>query len=323
MPDFSVHADDAEQRLDRFLRKLLPRATLGHVHKLLRAGRVTIGGERADGGRRLRAGEVVSVHADGELLAQLRAPRHGDASARRGAAARRAGAELAVVHDDAHLLVLDKPGGLAVHAGSGIDDDLLGRVARLLPSARDPDHGRPWTFRPAPAHRIDRGTSGLVVFGLSAAGLRGMAAAFRTGRVGKTYLALVRGRPPAARGEIDLPLAARSGADAARPKTVPYAEGKAARTRWRVQRRRGGLTLLEVEIEGGRTHQIRAHLAAVGLTIAGDRRYGDRGRAFADPHRIGLHAARLEFAHPVTAQHLALEAPCPADLNEMFERAGS
>lgn len=303
MPDFPVHQDDAGQRLDRFLRKLLPQATLGHVHKLLRTGRVTVGGTRQPGAHRLCGGEIVTVRADVELVEALRAkPR----------AAARAGA-LTVVHRDEHLLVLDKPGGLAVHGGSDVADHLLGRVAAVG------GRGGAWTFQPAPAHRIDRGTSGLVAFGLSAAGLRGMAARFREGLVRKLYLALVRGEPRPRAGEIDLPLRRGEGR-AGRPKTAVAAAGKAARTRYRLLEHRRGVSLLEVELDGGRTHQIRAHLAAIGLPVLGDRRYGDRGPGFADRHRIALHAARLRFDHPVTQAPLDLEAPCPRDLRDVLDR---
>lgn len=303
---FHVSPDDAGQRLDRFIRKLLPAATLGHLQKLLREGRITLDGDRAAGKARLTHGAIVAFDVDPKLLEQLRRPRR---RVMRPWGSGAALASLRVVFRDEHLLVIDKPGGLPVHAGTGVGDDhLVARVLPLLPQ------GEALTFRPAPAHRIDRGASGLVIFGLSGEGLRQMVERFRQNQVQKTYLALVRRQPKEALGEVDTPLAPAKPNSASRPRAVPAADGKPARTRWRHVETRGGLSLLEVEIEYGRTHQIRAHLASVGMPLAGDRRYGDPEPLVGAEGRFGLHAARLAFAHPVTGTPVALEAPLPADL---------
>jgi RluA family pseudouridine synthase len=287
VPDITVHPDDAGQRLDRFVRRMLPALPLSGLYRLLRTGAIALDGRRAPPGQRLAAGQVVRLP---------------DRPAERPrAVAQRLSTELAIVARDDDLLVVDKPAGMAVHAGTRQRTDLATAVkAMLSPSTAA-------LFVPAPAHRLDAATSGLVVFGVSGAGLRGATALFREGRVEKTYLAVVA-RPPAGDGGcIDLPLGVRDAGPRA-AKAVPAVGGRFARTRWRVLRRRAGLALLQLELDGGRTHQARAHLAAAGMPILGDRRYGG-----APAPRLMLHASRLRFAHPTTGTALDLSAPPPAD----------
>jgi 23S rRNA pseudouridine955/2504/2580 synthase len=298
VPELRIHDDDAGQRLDRFLRKLLPNAPLGLLHRLVRQGAVRVDGERASGSTRLAAGQVVRLALADERFAELAAddePRP------------IAGGELAIVHRDPHILVIDKPGGLALHGGTGIGDDhLMARVAAML------GHGDARTFRPAPAHRIDRATSGLVVIGTSAEGLRGMAALFRSRSVDKTYFAVVEGRPVPPSGRVDVPLAIADRGVGGR-KSAPDDAGVPARTGYRTRSRHGALTLLEVDIDTGRTHQIRAHLATLGTPVVGDRRYGATRSKWRSA-RIALHAHRLRFTHPVDGRALDLVAPLPADI---------
>lgn len=289
----TITADDAGQRLDRFLRKALPDASLGQIFAALRRGQIRIGGARADGGHRLAVGQVVELTG---ALATLPVP-----APRPHAARRAAPHDLAVVFHDADLLVVDKPAGLALHPGTGIVDHLVGRVHTWL----GPQRGH--SFKLAPAHRLDKDTSGLVVFGVSAAGLRGFAAALRAGTVHKIYLALVHGAP-AAQGDIDLALMRDDAA--AGPKVRVDASGVPAHTRYRLVARMGERSLLEIELGTGRTHQIRTHLAAIGHPLVGDRRYGGADGA----RRLGLHAWRLAFAHPVSGEPLRLQAEPPPEL---------
>lgn len=294
MPELRIAADDAEQRLDRFLRKVLPGATLGHLHKLLRQGAVRVNGARAEGRLRLVEGDVVALQVGDDLFASL---------ARRAVAAvptsRRA---LEVVHRDEHLVVVVKPSGLALHPGSGVREHLLGAVQALVGT------GAGLSFRVAPAHRLDRDTSGLCVFGVSARGLRGFTALLREGAVRKVYLAVVHGVPPAA-ATIDLPLLVEDGDGPPGVKTRVDPRGQRARTHYRRVADDGARSLLEVELDTGRTHQIRAHFADCGHALVGDRRYGRPDGA----ERLMLHAWRLQFVHPVTGVSLALEAPPPPE----------
>ncbi|MBI5851403.1 MAG: RluA family pseudouridine synthase [Planctomycetes bacterium] len=309
MVEIEIGADDAGQRADRWLRRFLPNAPLALVHRLLRQGAVRQRSKRLRAADHLDA-STVELELAPARLAELRGTR------RSHVARAPAGVAPRIVHEDDALLVVDKPGGLAVQPGSGLDDEhLLAWIDAHVASTRDPRS----TFRPAPAHRIDRGTSGLVLIGKSAAAARALAAAFREHRVQKTYLAVVRGAPAPAAGVIDLPLDVRDRGAGARKSEIAKL-GRDARTEYRTLRSATVWTLLEVVIETGRTHQIRAHLAELGHPIAGDDRYGavmPRAVRVLPRGRIGLHAARLAFAHPITGAGLVLDAPLPDDLERL------
>ena len=307
--EIQVAADDAEQRLDRFLRKLWPNATLGLIQRLVRKGSIRSDGKKLAGSHRLVEGTTLSFDLDRARFDELR----GGSTERRsavGAVRAPRSSPLDVLWSDTDLAFVDKPGGLAVHGGTGIGSDHL--AARLQGLG-----GRTaLTFQPAPAHRIDRGTSGVVAVGLSARGLRGLTEAFRERRVDKTYLAWVEGRLADDAGRIDVGLDVADRGSAGR-KSAPSDEGRTAVTTWRVLGRGDRATLCEVDIETGRTHQIRAHLGAIGHPLVGDVRYGARSVRLLGPHRIALHAWRLSLVHPTTGEALSIEAPCPPDLGAL------
>jgi tRNA pseudouridine32 synthase/23S rRNA pseudouridine746 synthase len=216
-----------------------------------------------------------------------------------------------VLHEDAHVLAVDKPAGRLVIPGRGTDEQSLREELEAV-------HGRLWVV-----HRLDRGTSGVLLFARTAEAHRTLNLAFDRGEPAKRYVALVRGVPAAER-RIDLPIApARRGR--MRPARPGDSRGKAAATVVRLLEAfparpwsGGPLALVEALPETGRTHQIRVHLAAVGLPLAVDPDYGDRG-PLTGPEgapllaRTPLHAARLEVAHPAGGR-LVVEAPWPADL---------
>ncbi|MBK8976618.1 MAG: RluA family pseudouridine synthase [Planctomycetes bacterium] len=305
MIELTVHDDDAGQRLDRFLRKLLPEAPLALIHRLVRTGAVRVGGARCDGSRRLAPGDAVSLALDDARFAALRG---GERAPRPPRPTRPAPAAVRVLHRDADLWIVDKPAGLAVHGGTGQRDDLAARVRAL---AAGDTAAAALTFRPAPAHRLDRGTSGVVAFGVSARGLRAFVAALRDGRVDKRYLAITTRAPSPAAGVIDAPLAvADAGGD--RPKARTAVDGLLARTTYRTLAIGAtGLALVEVRLDTGRTHQIRAHLASRGCPLVGDHRYGALRDPRLPPGRIALHAARLSFPHPADGRPCVVESPLP------------
>lgn len=301
MREVVVTEHEAGQRLDRLLRKLLRRTPLGAIYRLLRSGGVRVDGRKATGDLRLVVGMRLQLRvAD---IATDAPPDAGSRPAGRRAGGDDAGPAPAVVHADDDLLVLDKPAGLAVHAGSGVTASVVDWLARA-------GHGvRTATWRPAPAHRLDRGTAGLLLVGLTPAAQRQLTAAFRDGRVAKTYHAVVAGRPPRARGSVDAPLLARVDAPAGGPKVVVDAAGDAARTEYEVVAERGGRTLLRLRPRQGRQHQLRAHLAHLGCPIVGDRRYG--GPAFPGGWFL-LHCTELTLSHPATGALVTFRAPLPA-----------
>ncbi|HEX9400704.1 MAG TPA: RluA family pseudouridine synthase [Anaeromyxobacter sp.] len=224
---------------------------------------------------------------------------------------------VAVLHEDGHVLAVDKPAGRLVIPGRGTDE-------RSLREELEAIHGRLWVV-----HRLDRGTSGVLLFARSAEAHRTLNLAFDRGEPRKRYVALVRGDPPEER-RIDLAIApARRGR--MRPARAGDSRGKEAATVVRTIERfpprawaGGKLALVEALPETGRTHQIRVHLAAVGLPLALDPDYGDAGPLLGPDGapllaRTPLHAARLEVAHPAGGGPLVVEAPWPADLSRTVE----
>ena len=218
-----------------------------------------------------------------------------------------------VLFEDAHLLAVDKPPGRIVIPGRGTEEPSLREELEA-------SHGRLWVI-----HRLDRGTSGVLVFARTAEAHRAMNLAFDRGEPAKTYLALVRGEPPDGWRETAAIAPARRGR--MRPARRGEPQGKAAATAFRALERfparpwaGGALALVEARPETGRTHQIRVHLAHGGFPLAVDPDYGDdsplrspAGAVLLD--RTPLHAARLEVRHPAGGRSLAVEAPLPADLS--------
>lgn len=213
-----------------------------------------------------------------------------------------------VLHRDEAVLVIDKPYGIAVHAGpkGGVTLDAF------LPDLR---FGAP--EKPQLAHRLDRETTGCLVFGRNQKALRRLGALFRDGLVSKTYLAFVCGRPAEAEGVIDLPLARRSHDKRSWWMKVDPA-GDPSLTRYRLLGQADGLALLALSPETGRTHQLRVHCSAMGWPIAGDRVYGG-DRAMAVSPGLILHAARIALPFYPGKPPLAIEAPLPDSFRQLLE----
>jgi 23S rRNA pseudouridine955/2504/2580 synthase len=300
-----VDEGSAGQRLDNFLVKLLKGVPKTHVYRVIRSGEVRVNKARAEAQTRLALGDDVRVP-----------PVRTAAS---GASVPVPGREFPVVHEDAELLAIDKPAGVAVHGGSGVSFGVIEQLRRARPDARFLEL----------VHRLDKETSGVLLLAKKRSALVALQAQMRPGAAGrpvaKTYVALVRGTWPAALKLIDAPL--HKYLDAAGERRVRSVEagdeaGRRAVTLVRVARRFAGFTLLEVTLKTGRTHQIRVHLADAGHPIVGDDKYGDRvadkalARGEALPghrfERMFLHARRLKLEHPATGAPLELEAPLPA-----------
>jgi 23S rRNA pseudouridine1911/1915/1917 synthase len=220
-----------------------------------------------------------------------------------------------VVYEDEHLLVIDKPVGLSVHPGPGHESDTL--VNGLLvnyPEIRDV--GEP--ERPGIVHRIDRDTSGLMIVARSHGAHELLSEMIRERRVRRAYTALVRGGPETDEGLIDAPL----GRDPRnRQRQAIVDDGREARTRFRVQERLARTTLLELELETGRTHQIRVHLSSIGNPVVGDGVYGRAAKGPGGLARQFLHAAALSFTHPISGETLGLTSPLPEDLQLSLDAA--
>lgn len=309
---------EAGRRLDVALAELaaVPRA---RAQRWIEAGLVRVAGAPARAAQRVRAGDAIEADPP-EAVAPSLEPE---------------AIPLAILHEDADLIVIDKPPGLVVHPAPGHPRGTL--VNALLHHCRDLA-GIGGVLRPGIVHRLDQGTSGVLVAAKHDAAHLALAAQFREHTVERVYLALVRGVPGAAGGSVDRPVG-RHPQDRKRM-SVRTGAGRAARTDWRVARRfaASGVSLLEVRPATGRTHQIRVHLASIGLPIVGDPVYGRRQAARApSPEaaarssagaafglaRPALHAQVLGFDHPRSGARLRFEAPPPADLAAALAALGA
>ena len=218
-----------------------------------------------------------------------------------------------IVHADDWLAVVEKPPGLVVHTAPGHRGrTLVDELNDLLGGGKDPR-------RPGIVHRLDKDTSGLMLVARGDEAHRRLAADIRARRVERTYLALVEGRPRSRTGTIDAPL----GRDFRAPvrRAVGGRAPRAARTHFTVVELLPRDSLAEARLETGRTHQVRAHFAAIGHPVAGDPQYGHAGRH--GLRRQFLHSARLAFVHPFTRERLEFTSPLPDDLRTALERARS
>jgi 23S rRNA pseudouridine955/2504/2580 synthase len=317
MLEYKVTGDAAGQRLDKFLRKRLAAVPLSHLYKMVRTKKVRVNGARADIGQLLAEGDLVAVRGP---EAALLGPAPREPHEKPAAAVRQ---DFGVLYEDAAILVCDKPFGLAIHPGSGITGETLVDQARayLVRQGLALADGE---FRPSPAHRLDRETSGAVVVAKTRQAMVRLTEIFTAGDADKTYLALAKGRFQKDRGTIVLRLSEHQQTFAS--KSQRGVNMQEAVTHW--TRLAGGpeATLLEVKIETGRTHQIRRHLAAIGHPVAGDGKHGDfpfnhHARAAFGLKRMFLHATRLALAHPLTGKRLAFTSPLPRELVEALPRA--
>ncbi|MGX6448590.1 RluA family pseudouridine synthase [Patulibacter sp. S7RM1-6] len=278
------------------------------AQRAIAEGAVTVDGTPANPAQKrhaVRAGQTLEVELQ-TLVRPLGEVRH-DAP------------EVDVRYEDEHLIVVDKPAGLVVHPGAGhADATLVDAVARWVDAERPPGGD---AERPGIVHRLDRDTSGLLLVARTDEAHRRLQRAIRDREVTREYLALVEGRPDARSGTIDAPIG-RDRHHRTRQSIDTDAPRRAV-THFALEELLPRTALLRVTLETGRTHQIRVHLKAIGLPIAGDPEYG---RAPGGDDALGLqrqflHAARLSLTHPITGAPLAVESPLPADLAAALERA--
>jgi 23S rRNA pseudouridine1911/1915/1917 synthase len=287
-----VPAGAAGERLDVFLAAHV--GSRAAAQRAIDAGRVQVDGEERAKRHALRGGEVLEVLEEAEAPA-VEAPE----------------AAFAVAWEDEHLLVVDKPPGVVVHPARG---HASGTLAQAL-ERRGAAGGEPG--RAGLVHRLDRDTSGLLVVARSEAVHAALKAQLKARGILREYLALVEGRPSARSGVIEAPL----GRDR-RVRTrisTDTADGRAAVTHFATEAALEGYTLLRVRLETGRTHQIRAHLKAIGHPVVGDPEYGRRGVLGLE--RQFLHAEHLAFEHPVTGEAVDVRSPLPADLAAALRKA--
>lgn len=303
-----IDEHSAGQRIDNFLLTELKGVPRTLVYRILRSGEVRINSGRAKPADRLAAGDVVRIPP-------LRLP-EATAPAVAGAGLQQA-VESAILYEDDHLLVINKPAGLAVHGGSGVSLGVIETLRQSRPDARFLEL----------VHRLDRDTSGCLVLAKKRSALLALQRQLRAEGddegMGKIYLALVRGRWRGRHHRIEAPLHKNHLSSGERVVRVSR-EGKASVTEFEVMERFVDCSLVEATLLTGRTHQIRVHCQHAGHPVAGDPKYGDeefnraiRGRGL---KRMFLHAARLDFSHPADDRAMHLEAPLAPALTTVLTR---
>jgi 23S rRNA pseudouridine955/2504/2580 synthase len=283
------------QRLDNWLTKQLKGVPKAHLYRVIRDGQVRVDGKRAQADTRLATGQTVRVPP-------VRLPQ---ASAKPAVRA----SEFPVLLEDDWLLVIDKPAGVAVHAGSGIASGVIEQLRAARPHAKFLEL----------AHRLDRETSGILVLAKKRSALTAIQAGLQQSDWKKVYLAGVVGLANFERKEVKLALAKTE--IGGQQKVHVDEDGQFAWTRFSVQQRLAGATILAARILTGRTHQIRVHAASLGLPVIGDEKYGDfalnKARRI---KRMLLHAHTLEVTHPGSGQRITFTAPVPPDFTTELQK---
>lgn len=299
-------------RLDRFIRAHYPGIPFSTAQMLIRKGRILVNGKRAEGDTRLEDGDTIDARIE-EFKGAAESAAPGPETAENPAVAAwgTIGNEVAILFEDACVLVLNKPAGIVVQPGNRKGK---GSLLDLLEEYRNRREKSPATepvFSYAPVHRLDRETTGALVVAKTRPTARTLSGYFAEGNIDKVYLAVVHGTPSPKRAAVTKPIEISKG-KSSRAAAVPG--GREAHTHYRLRKiLPGGASLLEVSIKTGRTHQIRVHLASIGHPVAGDRKYGSaRGGRH---ERLLLHAWKIRFPHPESGEPIEVTAPPPPDIN--------
>jgi 23S rRNA pseudouridine1911/1915/1917 synthase len=307
---FEVRNETAGQRLDRFLADHLSEMSRTHVQTLIDEGRVRVNAQAKKSSYRLEAGETVTVEIPAPPLPGVPAEN----------------ISLDVLYEDGDVVVVNKPAGMIVHPGAGVDSGTL--VAALLYRF---DGGKGLStvggpLRPGIVHRIDKGTSGALLIARTDMAHLKLVEDFRERRIEKTYVALLHGKLKGESGRIELPIAR----DLRRRSrmTARRREGREARTDWRMRLRLGCFSFIEAGLHTGRRHQIRVHFSALGCPVVGDTVYGAPrqekvgGEMLPALERNFLHASRIAFIHPRSGKRIECRAPLPAELVSYIQGLG-
>jgi 23S rRNA pseudouridine1911/1915/1917 synthase len=289
----SAEQDDGGKRLDHLLHQRLPEYSRSRIQDWIKAGRVLVDGKPARASHTVRAGEAIDVEPAEP------APLHATAEE----------IPLRVLYEDDDLVAIDKPAGMVVHAGAGVSS---GTLVNALLHRFEALSGVGGAMRPGIVHRLDRYTSGVLLVAKNDAAHQALAAQFAGRQVEKTYIALVHGAVKQETGRIDRPIA-RDPVRRIRM-TARLDEGRAAWSEYKLLRRWEKLTLLEVRIGTGRTHQIRVHLASIGHPVVGDTLYG--APANSGLGRYFLHAHRIRFRLPSTGAEQVVVSPLAPELEQ-------
>jgi len=298
---FAVAGEQVGERVDRFLATMLPHLSRARVQSLIDEGRVEVDGAACKRSHRVASGETVTIEIPAPPPAGVEAE----------------SIPIEILYEDQYLAVINKPAGMIVHPGAGAETGTL--VAALLDrfgATGLSSVGGP--LRPGIVHRLDKGTSGVLLIARTDLAHKKLVEDFRDRRIQKDYVALLHGRMKGDSGSVELPISR----DLQRRSrmTARRREGRPARTDWRVCLRLEAFTLIDADLRTGRTHQIRVHFSALGCPVVGDTVYGAPRLERVDSQvlpslgRNFLHAARVGFNHPRTDKATVVRAPLPPEL---------
>jgi 23S rRNA pseudouridine1911/1915/1917 synthase len=307
---FTVAADHAGERLDRFLAIMLPHLSRSHIQELIDEGRIQVDGAACKRSHRLEVGETVHIEVPPPPPTEVEAE----------------ALPINILYEDSDVVVVNKPAGMIVHPGAGAETGTL--VAALL--GRFGEEGLSTTggpLRPGIVHRLDKGTSGALLIARNDLAHKKLVEDFRDRRIQKDYVALLHGRMKENTGTVELPISR----DLRRRSrmTARRREGRPARTDWKVLLRLEAFTLIAADLRTGRTHQIRVHFSALGCPVVGDTVYGaprvERVSSQLLPalERNFLHSAHVAFDHPRTGKRIEVRAPLAAELATYLHTLGS
>ena len=301
----TISDEDAGQRIDNFLLRTCKGVPKSHIYRILRSGEVRVNKGRIDQLYRLEAGDVVRIPP-------VRVAEKSTAAV--------PAAEFTILHEDSHILVIDKPSGVAVHGGSGVSFGVIEQLRASRPEAKFLEL----------VHRLDRETSGLLMLAKKRSALTNLHEQMRDGLTDKRYLTMVGGDWCNARQHIKLPLHKYTTPEGERRVCV-QAGGMESHTVFTLLRKYAKCALLEAELKTGRTHQIRVHLASSGYPILGDDKYGDfalnRVLLKADDSRgalkrMFLHAHQITFTHPESGKQMTINAPLAGECERFLLSLG-
>ena len=294
---WNIDLTQAGQRLDKFLAEQLPEVSRSALQEFIREGRARIGDRQERPNYRVRPNDVVILEVPNPPVVAGLVPTP---------------LAFPILFEDDDVIVIDKPAGTAVHPGAGDEKETV--VSALLSHTTLSSIGQP--IRPGVVHRLDKGTTGVLVLAKTDSAHKKLARAFAGRKVKKEYMALVQGVVKEDRGTIEVAIE-RDRQERKRMQGVSAHKGRMAVSHFQVVERFPAATLLSVRIETGRTHQIRVHLSYIGHPLAGDILYG--GSRFQGRSTHCLHSRCLGFAHPISGAALEFEAPLPADFQEVLE----
>lgn len=309
MIQLKIGKDEAEQRIDKFLRKHLRKSSLAQIYKLLRTGKIKVNGKKTK--------PDCDVKLDDEIKIYLNDDEYKDLISEEPKKFRLSKINFKVLYEDEHILIVDKPSGIPMHEGSGIKSHTL--KDELLFYLK---FEKKLSFKPSFVNRLDKGTSGIVIAGKTFEALRKLNEMIANGEIKKSYLALVKGRPKPS-GTISKKLLRTKIHHEV--KVLISESGKEAITKYKVVKQMISSALVETEILTGRTHQIRVHMSSIGHPVIGDEVYGDEKineefKKKFDLRRQFLHSHKVSFKHPITNKEIEVISELPKDLESVLLR---